>query len=101
MIERTSIQHQRRGFAILGHRGARRCEARRARPRASPQADGATKAPMHAILSSGCLGNPDPRAWRTSASGASSILAAAARSEIVSRSQTMTDCSGMILRTMG
>jgi hypothetical protein len=45
---------------------------------------------------SGCFGKPDPRAWRMSASvalGRSSILAAAARSGTVSKSQTMTDCS--------
>ena len=49
---------------------------------------------MHAILWSGCLGNPGPIASRISASVAlprSSMRAAAARSGMVSRSQTMTD----------
>jgi hypothetical protein len=53
---------------------------------------------MQTILCRGCLGKLGPRASLTSVSVAaprSSILAAAARSTIVSRSQTMTDCSGM------
>jgi hypothetical protein len=54
----------------------------------------ATKAPVHTILCNGCLGNPDPRSRRTSASAAlpkSSIRAAATRSARVSKSQTMTE----------
>src|SRR6266536_423111 len=62
----------------------------------------ATSAPIHAILWRGCLGKPVPRAARTSSSGAptiSSILAPAARSGMVSKSQTMT-CSETISATL-
>ena len=57
-----------------------------------------TNAPMQTILCSGCLGKPGPIASRTSASaalGRSSILAAAARSGMVSKSHAMIDCSGI------
>ena len=62
----------------------------------------ATNAPMHAIWWSGCLGKPGPRLRMSVplASPMSSIRAVAARSGTVFRSQTMIDCSDIILSVL-